>query len=165
MIFFDIDGVLRNLDLELWGHHPKTWMKDVNGVSVFDYVNSNKDVLVKAKPTEYVPVVQDFAKISHQPLMFLTHQPPEWIPYTEKWLRKHFNSFYIVKYVNCTEDKIPFLEELQRRRLDTILIDDHPILVGHDLTITLDRPYNQGETWGRIKTPEELNDFLIRTIK
>jgi hypothetical protein len=152
MIFYDIDGVLRNLAGIAFGREPKMWQEKINGKGVFKIVNENKQMLLDALPTIYVPIIQELEKIS-----ILSTQPAIWREYTGKWLDKYFpNTLIEENYTLKPEKKLEFLKE------GDILIDDYPLFSNYSKVAVVDCLYNQNvkDCYMRIKTVEDLEELL-----
>lgn len=151
-IFFDLDGVLRNLHKIVWGFEPLEYDSRINGKTLIDIVDNDLQILERAEPTELVPIVQKMTEVK-----IITNQPPHWRPYTMRWLNKYFfNNSLGIMYADVDGKK-----EFIRRYEDVILIDDHPELAGIERVITYDRMYNRDKVaWIRLRKPQELYKIL-----
>lgn len=150
MIYCDVDGVLRILDVMALGRPAKSW-DDVNdnGKNVFQIVNDNPDLCLIAPCSEYLPVINEM--FSNKKLCILTSQPKPWRKYTEMWLQTHLNINYEVIYTKNPSNKLRYLE------YGDWLIDDNPNFDNFDQILLIDRIYNRHvNTKYRIKTPIEL---------
>jgi len=153
-IYFDVDGVLRNLTKEVLGREPKTWndIENEEGENLFDLISEELWLLLKAPPTEYVEVVKELSSIS-----ILSSQPGFWRKWTDKWLDKHFPDTLVeVNYVAKPEKKLEFLKE------EDILIDDYPLFEDNSQVVILDHVYNRDvkDCYARIKNVEDLKKLL-----
>jgi hypothetical protein len=132
MIFFDLDGVLRDLcgaaDI-----NPTDWNCIIKGKSFTQYFTYNKNLLHLAKPTEYLEVAKVFSKFTKQ-VHILTHQPKDWQRIAVLWIQEHFEAYE--PPVTFTEDKLSLLEK------GDILIDDNPGLSNYDQVLLIHQPYN-----------------------
>jgi hypothetical protein len=153
-LYFDLDGVIRNLHdivIEKPAKMTKEWFTfDKNGKPFNEIVDENLNLLVEAEPTMYYPVVGEF-----QPVSIITCQPDLWKPYTEKWVKKHFDKAKII-YVNKIEEKEAYLD-------DAIIVEDYPLYparIYHKL-IMIDYPYNRDSgCFIRVTNPTQLRRVL-----
>jgi hypothetical protein len=155
VIYFDIDGVVRDLCTAMWGITPVIWEhKDKDGRGVCDIINSNLPLLENAPPTEYVPYI---STLDH--LFFISWQDKQWEPYTINWLNKWIGcSRFDVRFVKNTHEKLDMLKE------GDILVEDYPNYADYSKIILIDQPYNQKVSCNRrVKSPKELAIFLDRT--
>lgn len=151
MIYFDLDGVIRNLcgiDRGNW----QRWDDRIDGKTVVDYVNSDLSLLYQAPTTEYYPVICELQRIN-----IITCQPESWRPYTMAWISIHNERGNIsVQFVSHADEKLALLNE------GDLLVEDYPLFEDYSKIVLIDYPYNQnvkGEV-ARIKTPDELRRFL-----
>src|SRR5574344_428878 len=93
-IVTDLDGVLRDLNMELVMNYgvpyPSTWSWKHNGMSMFDYIHKHPAILIDSPKTEYFEVITDNLKDN---LEIWTSQLPEWRENTEKWFENNLSSF------------------------------------------------------------------------
>lgn len=153
-MFFDIDGVIRRLDIAVFGKPTKVWdERGPDGKGIVEIVSSNPEIILKARKTKYCGVLYDF-----QPVNFLTVQPPSWRPQTEIWLKQNLPGLeYQVKYAQNSSDKLKSLNNGQ------VLVEDCPNFQDFSQIILVDRPYNRtAKAPRRVKSPEELLDLLNR---
>jgi hypothetical protein len=152
MIYWDLDGVLRNLQFEIYGSYPNKWdaiagAGRFRGLDVFQAVAKDKRILLEAQPTEYLTVARIF-----EPITILTTQPRDWKPYTRWWVRKWLNARVI--FIDKPEDKLSYLQS-------AFLIEDYPFFRDYSNIILIDRPYNQETNCEmRIKNPKQLLELL-----
>ena len=148
MIYWDLDGVLRNLQTMVFGCYPQHWDEKISGHKLCWHVNRNLSWLEEAPTTEYFPVA-----LQYQPIVIITSQPENWRAYTMRWIERRIRA--VVKFVNKPDEK---LKEL---RNGDYLIDDCPNFSSFERIILVDRPYNQHvKAKYRVKTPGELEVFL-----
>lgn len=163
-IFFDLDGVLRNL---YWkSGEPDNYYDGVTGYKSFvDYINKNKDLLVDAPETEYLKVVLE-SRIEE--LNILSIQPAGWIKYTDKWIKEHIREKnkdlkVNVMYLFDFADKVEILNRVYKGVF--VLVEDFPDLSCYDNVWLIDRKYNQDvKSSVRIKGAEELKKWLEYVI-
>lgn len=150
MIFFDLDGVARDLELSIFGKRIDKWVNKVDGVDFYEWVENHPVVLTDSKPTEYYNVIQ---KIS--PCTFLSCQPENWRKYTDVWIEKHFPTSRIF-YVSDSRDKLSLLKD------DDLLIEDYPFYDDYSKIVLLTYTYNSHikDVYKRIDYPIELEYFL-----
>jgi hypothetical protein len=86
MIYWDLDGVLRDLTWKIPGcKHPKVWsQKGPFGYDVVEYINRNLHLLKECRPTRYLNVAM-WQKV----VTILTVQRESWKPYTADWLARY----------------------------------------------------------------------------
>jgi hypothetical protein len=150
-IFFDLDGVLRNLCKDTFGEHPPTWNhKNKDGKDMIDLIEENLDILEKAPPTRYIGIREH---IDH--MFILTHQHPEWQWKTKKWIEKHIGGNHSMLVVLSTIDKLHLMD-----LVDGVLIEDSPKFPYYDRVVLIDRPYNQ-EVKGEIARVKSLEELII----
>jgi hypothetical protein len=147
MIYFDIDGVTRDLcsvvflddKFTEWGH------RNARGQDLVEIVNDNPALCKVAPPTEYLPVINTF----RQP-HFLSVQPDSWRRYTREWLDYHVRRYFVQFFSTCAE-KIAFLQP------GDLLVEDYPHFDDYSQIILIDRPYNQDVAClRRVRTPRQL---------
>jgi len=150
MIFFDLDGVLRDLSGAV-GYNPQSW-EDLapNGIGICDYLNSHKEVFVNALPTEYLAV----ANLFEYPRI-ITHQEIDWIPYTKLWVKRYLPKAKVT-YVNHPFEKLDILGD------NGILIEDYPYFPDNSKVIIIDKPYNRiaSGCLARVHNVNELKEIL-----
>ena len=149
-IFWDLDGVLRDLSFRWCGSIPTWTHVDSHGNGICEYIDKNLDDLVNAPPCEYL----DLALLC-EPLHVVSAQSDLWRPYTSAWTDKYVPEAR-VKYINNMEDKMKYLESGRR-----ILIDDYPFYPDYTHIILIDRSYNQDTiSPRRAHNPEELITYI-----
>ena len=153
MIYFDLDGVLRDI-CGAAGFTPTHWNWHIKGIHIVDYFTRNKQFLFLAKPTPYVQVLKIFQKYFDEPVSLLTSQPEEWKPFLYPWIKEHIG--YVETTV--TSDKLNALED------GDVLIEDNPSLECYDQVILVDMPYNRDLKLPhrRVYCPDELFHLLLR---
>jgi hypothetical protein len=149
LIYWDIDGVIRRLDLAAYGHEVDSWAaKNKIGLTLLDIINNDPSLCRIAPPSEYLPFVNTLPK-----LVFLSNQLKDWQSYTDDWLEMHITTEYEVIYTN--NDKFDYMKE------DDFLVDDYPFFENYDRVILVDRLYNRCSlTKVRVRTPFELEEVL-----
>lgn len=145
-IFFDIDGVIRRLDLACFGVEPDHWnFKDNLNRNVIKIVNDDPSLCEKAKGSEYLDFVNSLNKV-----VFLSNQLPNWIPYTDKWLNRNVLTSYEVIYTK-NNNKFEYMSE------NDMIFDDYPGFDNYDQVLLVDRLYNRKvEVPIRIKNVDEM---------
>ena len=87
MIFWDLDGVIRDISKATFGYHIPTWdHRDALGKNLVQKVNDNIHILVSAPPTEYKDMIENAYSILDEPIHILTVQPRRWQAYTKLWI-------------------------------------------------------------------------------
>ncbi|TAL62090.1 MAG: hypothetical protein EPN88_13815 [Bacteroidetes bacterium] len=134
MIFFDIDGVIRDVCTPVFGKQADKWeQKDSNGNGVIKAISENLDILVSAPTLEYLECVIPYMDY------FLSHQPETWRVYTDEWIRRNIGESYVSKaiYVSHPDQKMEYIHN------NDILVEDSPKLRDYKNVILVDRPYNK----------------------
>jgi hypothetical protein len=137
MIFWDIDGVIRNLAQIVFGRPALKWdeKRDCDGNTLIEAVNKNPDLCLLAGPCEYIKLINEYfiCKTVH----FLSSQPVVWRENTEKWLSIYCATKYDIIYTNGSDEKLSYLKP------GDWLIDDSPCFSDYSQIILIDYPYNQ----------------------
>jgi len=157
-VFVDVDGVVRDLETAVLGKdHDGGWAKEVDGMPFLDYVTLHRDTLLVDTPeTEYCKALQEWSNLAGpRSFKFLTSQPDEWRPYTEKWLADRFPGTPVI-YVYKPKDKIEII-----KKFDGILIEDYPFFESYDNIVLVDRPYNHKVKSDRVSTPMEFLELML----
>jgi hypothetical protein len=153
VVYYDIDGCLRDLAGAVCGKTPDTYeYQNAFGEGFCDIVDKNLHFLLEAKPTIYYPIVRMFC-----PITIITCQPELWIPNTAKWLMDHFKRGEIryVEVVGHPKDKLKLLKE------GDFLVEDYPMFDDYSQIILIDHPYNQNvHAKIIVKSPEHLLETL-----
>lgn len=150
-IFWDLDGVLRDLSFRFTNQEIATWTYvNSHGDGICEHIDKNLNDLLKAPPCEYLDLA-----LMCEPLHIVSAQSDLWRPYTSAWTDIHVPEAR-VKYINNMEDKMKYLESGRR-----ILVDDYPFYPDYTHIILINRPWNK-ETVAprRANTPEELMVYL-----
>jgi hypothetical protein len=146
MIYFDIDGVTRDLHSRVFSEEVTNWnQKTTRGETLLDIVNGNPSLCKTSPPTEYLPVIKSVGKPD-----FLSIQPPTWRKYTVEWLDYHVG-LHAVQFLDHGENKLEFL------RSGDVLVEDYPFFKDYSQIILIDRPYNRNVVCQRrVSTPTQL---------
>lgn len=145
MIYFDIDGVVRDL-LHSMGANPQQWDFTHNGETLIKFYDRNLDMLTTAPTTEYYSTIEQF---DENPT-FITRCKESWRIPTHDWLADHFATFRCI-FVNEPEEKLHQLQE------GDFLVEDYPGFSDYSQIILIDTPYNQNVYCERrVRTPAEL---------
>jgi len=153
-LYFDLDGVLRDLECAIWGEPQQTWLKGKDDKSVYEYVTANPHLLTEAQPDGYWKVVKHVHKELGKKIPILTCQPVNWRDLTMEWINEHIPESD-VKFVAKHEDKLEVLEETD------MLIDDNPFYGGKQRVIMVDKPYNKACMNWKIQTKQQM-EILIK---
>lgn len=154
-IYWDLDGVLRNVSKTYIGFIPPEWnYVNEKGKTITDLIEENPKLLATAKPLNYIKVALKFPFIT-----ILTVQRKSWIPYTEKWLEKYLSGIsYDVQYLNSFNEKLDIVGS------SGFLIDDCPVLNDYSRIILVEYQYNiHVKSRFRVKYLNEL-EFLLDYI-
>jgi len=168
LLFWDIDGVLRDLYSSVFGDEPDDWNKKINNLGLVEYVSQNKDILLNAKTDKYYNVLIKTKELSNIENVILSCQPSDWINFTKNWLKNHNLDDMKVEFVQTAEEKLKKLEKelFNKKWLSVYLIDDYPFDFSNDeifrfFVLLIDKKYNKStNTYYRIKSPKELEEFI-----
>jgi hypothetical protein len=160
MIYFDLDGVIRDLKTPLrGGDYPSKWeAKMPNGDDVLVYITKNLHILKEAPVTEYFDVIKKYASKNNH-ITIITRQLRDWRKFTNQWLDEHFENYTVI-YVDRPQDKIKYIKP------HDFLVEDFPKFEPWDYQriILIDRPYNESINdefcFARVKKPEDLDCVL-----
>ena len=158
-VYIDVDNVIRDLESAVFGKPAEKWYNKVGDIHFVEYVTANKEkVLTDTPECEYCEALQKWLKVVDPiGLAFLSCQPDEWQPYTEKWLKKRFPGMIYI-FTKKPEDKLLVVDSQ-----DGILIDDYPLYKDYSRIAIVDRLYNQNiKSACRIKGPM---DFVLLLAK
>ena len=129
MIYFDIDGVARHLNMAVYGYDPNQWAKkNDKGLTLLNMVDADPSICARAPPTEYLPFINSLPGV-----VFLSNQAPSWQKFTDAWLHKHIKISFRVHYV---VDKLACIQPTD------YIMDDYPFFKSYDQILLVDRPYN-----------------------
>jgi hypothetical protein len=149
MIYFDLDGVLRDLCSQVFPEKVVTdWeFKDELGRNIYQIVCDKPDHCKLAGPTQYLKTIND----NFEEIHILSNQPKRWQPFTDEWLEEYLEIPYYVCYTKGPEQKLDILEE------EDILVEDYPFFSRYNQIILIDQPYNQmANSRIRVTNPEGL---------
>lgn len=152
MIYFDLDGVLRDICASAnW--NPQSWNEKIEGKSIITWFNEHQSLLRHAPVTEYLTHVLT----EYDELNIMTTQPKSWQNTMWLWVQDN-----IPCKVNVTIAK--FMGKLDLLKPEDILVEDNPNLPDYSQIILIDRPYNRCVTLPHIRvyTPTAMMDELRR---
>jgi len=157
-IFFDIDGVLRDVVTPIFGKQDVFWDElTIDGKSIVQFIEENPSVLETAPAFDYIYVALEYE------VNFLSCQPYHWRKYTNRWLHKHFPIRHLegrVIYVTHAKFKMEYIKD------GDILVEDYPHFENYNNIILVDRSYNQKTNASiRVYSPEELCTILSWSAK
>ena len=147
-IFWDLDGVLRNL-IAAVGHNPQDYHEKIAGLTFVEYVTAHKKILITAPSTDYIRLVKG------KPITMITCQPLDWIPYTKEWIKNHLPK---ATTIFCQHP----LAKMDYTKEGCLLIEDYPDFPDNSRIVMIDAPYNQKAEgcYARVRTPDELAEIL-----
>jgi len=150
MIYFDIDGVIRDLD-GYFGKRRTEWHMKVNGMTLVEAVDSDMRALTETEPLPFLEVIREF---NPEPT-FMTVQPANWIKPTMEWIGKHVPGAAI-NFTPAPTYKLWLLKP------GDLLVEDYPFFEDYSRIILIDWPYNQNvkNPYARVRTPDELRDII-----
>jgi len=149
MIYFDLDGVIRDL-CGITNQEFPTWCSDIQGMNFIEYFDKNLHLLLEAPPTEYYTVINNYSK----DIVIMTSQPENWRQNTIKWIDAYFSNRDIK--IIFDDKKLHFLAERD------FLVEDYPYFENYSQIVLVKRPYNKDVkgAYLEISCPEELEKFL-----
>ena len=150
MIYFDLDGVIRDISVVLFGGDPKEWGSKVkSGENVPDFIDNNLNVLVEA------PVTDFYRFRDYEIGCILSCQPVRWRFYTDQWIDK-FCPGVDVHYVKKPEDKLSILKN------GDFLVEDYPFFSDYSKIVLVRRLYNINivNPFAEARTWMELNEII-----
>lgn len=156
MIWFDVDGVLRELVLPVMGYYGSKchnyFCSQKGGRDFIRIVDDEPLLLIEASPTKYYRVVRELPEIN-----ILSCQPENWRNFTTKWLKKYFPSNKLaIEYVYNTPDKLSYIGE------GDFLVEDYPFFQTYERIALVTYPYNKHieKPYTRIRKVGDLEKFL-----
>ncbi len=153
MIYFDLDGVIRDLCTITNNGNYDTWDKPIDGLSFSEFFNQNLHLLLKAPATEYFSVIANYPG----EIKIITVQPEPWRPNCIEWVNAYLGNRN--PEIIFENDKLQLLSE------NDLLVEDYPLYEDYSQIILIDRPYNWDvkDPVARVKTPMQLWRILNGT--
>jgi hypothetical protein len=151
-IYWDLDGVLRDLSKIVFGKDPTEWgAKTDDRLSIFDAIRKDPRLLIDAPTTEYLPVA-----LKQKSVHILTCQPDNWKTLTELWIATHLKDIdVLITFSETSQGKLAMLEG------GDYLIEDYPLFSDYKNIILIDRAYNRNVNAPiRVHTPEQLERII-----
>lgn len=162
-LYFDLDGVIRELNQHILGHQPNEW-EGLDGNLLVYTIHKNPKILLETTPTEYYHTILRASHAYHFPIHILSHQPKQWQPYTTAWIKTYLQPFTDIKtiYTESSAEKRTYIDDAK-----SYLIEDCPTIADHPRVVLLDKPYNRDvvATYRRIYDPQELEDWFRATYE
>jgi hypothetical protein len=159
-VWFDVDGVMRDLNILVQGGDPVDYTSKIGKKTYNEYVTNKLDILLNAPPTIYFPVICEYLKTVD--VNIITCQPTKWVPNTLAWLDNHLNVYGISNY-HITIVSQPLEKESYVNR-NELIVEDYPFFSKKmkNKVLLIDKPYNQCTInyLHRIRTPDELRRIL-----
>lgn len=162
MIWFDLDGVIRDLHLAVFGRDVEDWGYKINGLDLCDIIDKNLDLLLTAPSSAYLPVILDYRDRVGR-LNILSSQPKLWREKTTAWIKQYLGTnskaHLSIIYVDNSKDKFKYLNE------GDLLIEDNPNYSDYSQIILIDHLYNKNvQPLSRVTHPKELKEILNECI-
>jgi hypothetical protein len=150
MLFFDLDGVLRDL-CSAAKINPTNWDCEIEGMNFIEYFDNHLSLLETAPGTEYLKPINTFIDT----INVVTSQKDTWKLPTINWLKRNVPNLTTLQF---DSEKIHLLKN------QDILIEDYPYYSDYSKIILIDRPYNKDISvpHTRVSTPRELLDEIER---
>ena len=155
VVFWDIDGVLRDLVKGLGIEFQLSWEDN----KVVEGVEEDFSVLVNSPALPYLDVLLDFLEEESFNLehVILSANPERWRKYTNQWLDEHGLKNVERIFTDTLEEKLDYLDTP-----DVVLIDDYPYFVDYGNILLIDHSYNKSaRPLVRIESPLELEICLL----
>ena len=155
MIYFDLDGVLRDL-CGLHSGPAIEWSAKIKGRSLKEHLEKYPEDLLASKKTKFFDLISARENIS-----IISHQPMFWRSWTDRWLARHFGRREItVIYVPSGGDcKLEYLKP------GDWLVEDYPMFSDYSRIALIDYPYNRHvKAPVRISRKVDLHAFLQRQL-
>jgi len=159
-IFFDLDGVLRDLS-KVMGFEPESWnaKHPETGQSVMEILNGDLTLLRDAPPMPYLSrILEEFKEIK-----IATVQDLPWRPYTKEWIEKYIPRAEIIWFKDG-EEKLEYCTGEHAG----ILVEDSPMLSDYVNVILIDHPYNRHirfTNWGKVHVRVHNPDQLMHELR
>lgn len=164
MIYWDLDGVLRDISKGAYGYHIPEWnYRGEDGRNLIQRVNDNISILVKSPPTEYKDLVERAYEVLDEPLTILTVQPRRWQSFTRLWILNHFKKVECkIVMFQSPRDKFQFFLEQE----PSLLVEDHPCLPSYDRVVLVRRPWNTSVNGSHkvINNIEDMHAFILSEV-
>lgn len=153
MLYWDVDGVVRDLTGQFMDEPCDYWDKTSSGDTVIGTIDKNLQLLVNAKPTIYYDIAKKVPNIS-----FITSQKESWRTYTTEWINKYFKEHGDIIYVNDPAEKLSYLNKKD------YLVEDYPFFSNYSQIILIDRKCNSNVVgcYERIKNSIQLENTLVK---
>jgi hypothetical protein len=155
IVFWDIDGVLRDLMKGSGIELQMSWEDS----KIVESVEEDFSVLVNSPALPYLDVLLNFLNREHSNLehIILSANPESWRKYTNQWLDEHGLKGVKRIFTDTLEEKLDYLDTP-----DVVLIDDYPYFVDYGNILLIDHSYNKSaRPLVRIKNPLELEICLL----
>lgn len=154
-IYFDLDGVIRDIHKAVFGdEHIEDWhSKPESGKSFWVAIKEDMSVIETSPPTKYYEVIS-----LYEPIKVISCQPMDWRPYTDKWMKKYLPSSSIT-YTDNADEKLGMLGEFD------VLIEDYPLFSDYSKIILIDTTYNRNVTGARMRITEPIQlDYFLYSM-
>lgn len=152
-VYFDLDGVIRDLAGHVFSDDPDSWDTPIKGMSFYDYVDKNPSTLVDSPKTKYCEVISKFSP------HIVTCQPAHWRTYTLKWIAENIPTLSAVTFVKHPDEKFKMISK------SDWIVEDYPNFKDYSRVILIDHKYNRAANAViRIKDPVDLLRLLNRYI-
>ena len=159
MIYFDLDGAIRDLAKGVLGYTPSSWDEEIDGKGLIELVNENLELLLTSPPAEYYLTVRELFPHPH----IVTLQAEDWKEPTLRWLHSHFDGC-VVHFVEEFGDKADIVGT-------DLIVEDYPFFDKefYRQVILTRYPYNENvkeeDCYAVVNSPEELREVLINERK
>jgi len=152
-VYFDLDGVLRNLNKSVYGYEPRGWNeKTIEGLDLLEVINQDLSILEYAPIMKYYKVVNDLFPV----VKIATCQLPHWITRTNKWIKRRLPNAEVLMF-NRGQEKFDYVINEK----GGVLVEDSPFFEDYSNVILIDHPYNRHvDAPMRVKTAKQLENIL-----
>ena len=145
-IFFDVDGVIRDLNgiirqkfnlPQTTSWHNNEW--DKLGKGVYELVAEDYNILTEAIPTKYFKTIINYIKKKNGLLELWSYQPPLWQKPTMIWLNHYLKEIEFEILFLSSEQKYNRLKHYS----NALLVEDYPYFPSYNQIILVDCLYNK----------------------
>jgi hypothetical protein len=152
MLYFDLDGVLREFGTYILGYEPTHWDATKDGKTVIEIVNEHPEICLYCPETKYLKIVNEYM----DKITVISNQLPSWMPFTNKWLNNHIKIPYEVIYTSGPKEKLAMLKP------GDYIVEDYPCFDNYSQVALINYAYNRHlDVPIRISNTEDLERFLL----
>jgi len=152
VIFWDLDGVLREFGTYILGYEPSHWNATRDGKTVIEIVNEHPEICAYCPETKYLKIVNEYM----DKITIMSNQLPSWMAFTNRWLNRHIKIPYEVIYTNGPQEKLAMLKP------GDFIVEDYPCFSDYSQVALINYAYNKHlDVPIRIFDTRQLEEFLL----